>query len=227
MKLYSYCLRYDDGAAPNPFWGICTLVICKPKIRGTAKVGDWVVGLGSTNSPIGDISDHVVYAMKVTKKVTMQEYDRLCQEQYPKKIPNWRSKDYRRRVGDCIYDYTSGSPPKIRWSVHDERNRRRDLSGRYALLSTYFYYFGNKPVQLDESLQFIIHSTQGHKSAANQPYVEEFVLWMQSLGYKPNKLYGEPQLKSEFAFDSDIRGKCASRDLEDDEEGLSVLQHNA
>jgi hypothetical protein len=23
MKLYSYTIPYDDGAAPNPFWGIC------------------------------------------------------------------------------------------------------------------------------------------------------------------------------------------------------------
>lgn len=66
MKLYSYCLRWDDGAAPNPFWGVCTLAICKPAIRRTAKVGDWVVGLGSANSPIGNISDSVVYAMRVT-----------------------------------------------------------------------------------------------------------------------------------------------------------------
>ena len=41
-KLYSYCLPYDDGAAPNPFWGTCTLVICKPAIRRTARVGDWI-----------------------------------------------------------------------------------------------------------------------------------------------------------------------------------------
>ena len=62
MKLYSYCLKHDRGAAPNPFWGVCTLVICKPVIRRTADVGDWVVGFGSKNSPIGDVSGKVVYA---------------------------------------------------------------------------------------------------------------------------------------------------------------------
>jgi hypothetical protein len=56
MILYSYCLRYDDRAAPNPYHGICTLVICKPAIRRTANVGDWIIGLGSVSSPIGDIS---------------------------------------------------------------------------------------------------------------------------------------------------------------------------
>src|SRR5688572_11795221 len=97
MKLYSYCLRYDTGSAPNPYWGICTLVICKPAIRRTAEVGDWIVGLGSANSPIGDISNDVVYAMKVTNKLTIKEYDQFCKTSLPKKIPNWRSRDYRRR----------------------------------------------------------------------------------------------------------------------------------
>ncbi len=146
--------------------------------------------------------------MKVTEKMTMREYDLFCQQHYPKKIPAWRSKDFRRRVGDCIYDYSNDLPPKVRWSVHDERNRQRDLSGRYALLSNHSYYFGDKPIRLPEHLLPIIHATQGHKSEANQPYVEYFVEWIDRLGLQPNKPYGDPQLKSEFVFDSDIRSKC-------------------
>jgi hypothetical protein len=73
MTLFSYCLRSDMGAAPNPFWGVCTLVICKPAIRRTAKEGDWVVGLGAGASPLGDISDQVVYAMCVTRRMPMRE----------------------------------------------------------------------------------------------------------------------------------------------------------
>lgn len=221
MKLHSYCLRYDSGAAPNPFWGVCTLVICKPAIRRSARVGDWIVGLGSAHSPIGNIADCVIYAMKVTSKMTMQAYDDFCQQYYPKKIPVWRSKDFRRRIGDCIYDYSSGVSPAVRWSVHDERNRPRDLSGRYALLSRHFYYFGNQPIRLPEHLQPIMHTTQGHKSDANQPFAEDFVAWIEGLGYSPNKLHGEPQLRSEFSLTSDIRNKCASRDLisEDEDRG--------
>jgi len=59
-RLYSYTIPIDDGAAPNPFWGTCTLAICKPAIRRTAKVGNWVVGLGSKNAPSGDLSGKVV-----------------------------------------------------------------------------------------------------------------------------------------------------------------------
>ena len=215
MKLYSYCLRFDDGAAPNPFWGICTLAICKPAIRRTAEIGDWIVGLGSAHSPIGDISDCVVYAMSVTEKMTLQEYDHFCQERCPNKIPNRRSRDYRRFVGDCIYDYTNGAPPKMRWGNHDEGNRQKDLGGRYVLLSRHFYYFGDKPVQLGKSLYPIIHNTQGHKSIANQQYVAEFVSWIANLGYRSNKLYGEPQLKPKLVRGSAVRGECAGQCSED------------
>ncbi|MBU2547361.1 MAG: hypothetical protein KKB20_03030 [Proteobacteria bacterium] len=31
------------GAAPNPFRGVCILVIRKPGIRRAAEVGDWIV----------------------------------------------------------------------------------------------------------------------------------------------------------------------------------------
>ena len=63
MRLFSYCLTCDSGAAPNPFWELCTLAICKPVIRRVASIGDWVLGFGSTHSPIGNIADYVVYAM--------------------------------------------------------------------------------------------------------------------------------------------------------------------
>ena len=217
MKLYSYCLRYDDGAAPNPFWGICTLVICKPKIRKAAKIGDWIIGLGSANSPIGDVSDCVIYAMKVTNKMTMEAYDKFCQTSYPKKIPNWRSKDHRRCVGDCIYDFSHGAPPRMRAGVHHERNRERYLSGGYALISDHFFYFGIKPLKLCDSLMPIIHDTQGHKSTVNDPYAREFVAWIENQDYEQNRLYGEPQLKLDFGSDSEARNQCAKRDLEDDQ----------
>ncbi len=103
--LYSYCIPIDDGAAPNPYWGICSLTICKPVIRRVAKVGDWVVGIGSKNSPIGDISSYVVYAMKITDVMSLQQYDNFCKKNYPNKIPNWASDKFELRVGDCIYDY--------------------------------------------------------------------------------------------------------------------------
>lgn len=73
--LFSHVVRKDFGSAPNPFWGVLTLVICKPQIRRSARVGDWSVGTGPKNSPIGDLRGRVSYAMQVTGKVPMHEYD--------------------------------------------------------------------------------------------------------------------------------------------------------
>jgi hypothetical protein len=214
-RLFSYCLRWDDGAAPNPYWGICTLAICKPAIRRTANIGDWVLGFGSANSPIGNISGCLVYAMRITDIRGLWGYDILCRAKYPGKIPDWHSRDIRRRVGDCIYDYDHGSPPKMRIGVHDERNRKRDLGGENVLISNHFYYFGDRPIRLPPELKELGHNFQGHKVDANQPYIEKFKEWITSLQFKPNELYGEPQMKSDFEVDAEIRRKCAERDLAD------------
>ena len=218
MTLYSYSLRIDDGAAPNPYGGICTLAICKPAIRRTSEIGDWVVGLGSVNSPIGDVSDCVVYAMKVSEKVRFQKYEFLCKTMYPIKIPNWSSKKFEERVGDCIYDFSNGGIlPVVRKSVHDESNREKDLSGIYVLLSDHFYYFGDKPIKLPQTLLGIIHDQQGHKSKLNESLIEPFVNWIEGLGLEVNKLYGEPQLKDEIQQNPDMPKICSMRDLDDDD----------
>jgi hypothetical protein len=221
MKLYTYLLRYDYGSAPNPYWGICTLVICKPVIRRTADIGDWVVGFCSASFENNKYPCHIVYAMKVTRKMTMKEYDEYCEKQHPEKIPEWDIDDYCRRVGDCIYDYSSGGEPVQRIGVHTEENIERDLAGKYALVSRHFYYFGDTPIELHDDLMPIVHQSQGHKSNKNAEYADKFVDWIKKGGYVINTLYGEPQLKNEIMNDPEARVKCADRDLEianDDEE---------
>ena len=96
--LFSYCVRDDAGSAPNPFWGVCTLAICKPKIRLAAEPGDWIVGTGSQHSPIGDVSGMLVYVMRVTRKLSMEDYDALTRRELREKIPKWRDRDPRRRA---------------------------------------------------------------------------------------------------------------------------------
>jgi hypothetical protein len=219
VTLYSYCLRYDDGAAPNPYWHVCTLAICKPAIRRVAKKGDWIVGLGSKNSPMGDISHKVVYAMEVTRAMTMREYDAWCRRSLHRKIPDWRSPDFRRKMGDCIYDFTHKGLPSLRSSIHSEANRDTDLGGLNVLLSRNFYYFGNRPVLLPRSLWPIVHPTQGHKSHANERFADGFVDWLMSQGWKRNTLFGEPQLKDHILSiaEDECRTACSKQDRQESE----------
>ncbi|MCE7890298.1 MAG: hypothetical protein DYH12_11465 [Sorangiineae bacterium PRO1] len=207
-SIFSYCIPVDDGAAPNPFWGVCSLAICKPKIRKNAALHDWVVGTGSKNSPIGDISRSVVYAMRVTKRVTMRDYDRIARTELPGKLPDWDNSDFRRRVGDSIYDFST-TPATIRRSVHNERNRDRDLGGEYVLLSTHFYYFGDQPVLLPPDLRGIIKQGQGHRRVRDADVIDRFVGWIESLDLVRGEPIGGPQC-------TDLEKRCILGEDEDD-----------
>lgn len=69
------------------------MVICKPAIRRTAQVGDWVAGTGAKYARLADgkpknMSGRLVYAMKITDKLSMPDYDRLTKSSLPNKIPD-------------------------------------------------------------------------------------------------------------------------------------------
>jgi Nucleotide modification associated domain 2 len=166
--LFTYTIPIDDGAAPNPFRGLCSLAICKPGIRRTAREGDWVAGLGSRTAPSGDLSGCLVYAMRVEEVLSLEEYDRRARTDRPHRIPNVRSADLSERLGDCIYDYSRGGP-SLRPGVHGPENRATDLGGKNVLISRVFYYFGSRTISLPGDLLPICHQTQGHKSKANPP----------------------------------------------------------
>lgn len=197
MRLFSYCIPVDDGGAPNPFYNVCTLTICKPVIRRVANVGDWIVGVGSRNVNGKDYLGTLVYAMKVTKKMTLQEYEEYCVNHLPNKIPNIKHKDYSRKVGNCIYTYQNNKIEQLP-SVHNEDNIPIDVNGKNALLSNHFYYFGDKPIYIPNEYKGIIKQGQGHKSNANDCIKESFVFWLESQNFTLNFLYGKPQIILEF-----------------------------
>ncbi len=214
-RLFTYCIPWDEGGAPNPFWGICTLAICKPAIRRTARVGDWVAGTGSKYSRGSDLSGRLVYAMEVSSIMTLAEYDAWTRDHAPKKIPDLKKRDLRRRVGDSIYDFSAGQPQQ-RPGVHGKGNIRTDLSGEYVLLSLNFYYFGDQAVVVPDYLSPIVHQAQGHKVNANGPYVERFLKWLKAQGYPRNCLFGKPTLLERVATGlaqpARARRRCAEAD---------------
>jgi hypothetical protein len=188
-RLFTYVIRDDGGFAPNPFHSVCTLNCCKPVIRRVAQEGDWVAANTAANFPAG--GGLLVYAMQVTRKMLMSEYDAFTRHEMPEKIPPPEGGDYRRRAGDSIYDF-SGDAPIQRPGFHGPGNVASDLSGVYTLLSDHFYYFGGLPVELPRHLQPVIHRGRAHSSNTNDSYVEPFVAWITS-EFESNKLYGPPR----------------------------------
>ncbi len=188
--LFSYTVRSDSGLAPNPFGGMCTLVVCKPVIRKVAWVGDWIVGLGSKNSSCGDRSECVVYVMEVTEIRSMEEYDTLCQEKLEIKIPlmpmNKNTKnEYVRWHGDCLWDFScSPAKPKLnkvnQGHHYTDDQREIDIGGINALLSERFWYFGEHRMELPKKL-IKLKVSRGHRSKSNSPYYRIFLDWIHSL----------------------------------------------
>jgi len=213
-RLFTYIITQDCGSAPNPFNGMCTLAICKPAIRRVAEIGDWVVGFASVNAP-NNLGHKMIYAMKVTGKVTMQAYDQLSRSSLPNRIPNVNSWHLPDRLGDSIYDYQNLNAygiPAIRNSVHDEGNRTTDLGGENVLLSTHFYYFGSNAIAIKEELRKIVPVTQGHRSTSNQDVLPQFETWIASQGEMGQR--GWPS----FSIDWKCGAACNSCSVAPDDE---------
>ncbi|HEB8848460.1 TPA: hypothetical protein R1A68_005502, partial [Klebsiella pneumoniae] len=70
--LYVYAITRDFGFAPNPFHGSCTLATCKPGIRKSAKVGDWILGVGGAN--LKSAKKKCILLMKVSEKISFNGY---------------------------------------------------------------------------------------------------------------------------------------------------------
>lgn len=214
-------MRFDSGAAPNPFWGICTLTICKPKIRNNAKIGDWIIGTGSKSvilrdGKLHDFSKSLVYAMQVQEILNLQQYDLRCSELLVNKIPNFKTSNWKYFVGDCIYDYSAGSTPKIRKGVHNEDNRATDLSGTNALLSKKFYYFGEKAIRIPEEFSMLIKRGPGHKIIKNEELILGFETWLKK--HKKNSIMGKPQKCYLFkrSKTKDALLECSNNNLKED-----------
>ena len=81
-------MTVDNGGAPCVAHGLLTLAICKPIIRSSAKVCDWVFGFGGV-----PLEGRLIYIAQVNDKLINGAY--------------YRAGDYPNRP-DCIYKYKKG-----------------------------------------------------------------------------------------------------------------------
>ena len=119
-KLYSYIVARDYGFAPNPFYGFCTLATCKPRIRKSAAIGDWIIGTGSKRK---NKAGHLVYAMRVTETMPFDEYWNDPRFQRKKPDPYGSEKQ---GYGDNIYHRDSSLTDE--WKQLDSHHSRGDGS---------------------------------------------------------------------------------------------------
>ncbi|MGD9623359.1 MAG: hypothetical protein AB7U51_01765 [Arcobacter sp.] len=184
MKVYVYIVPVDDGAAPNPYGGVCTLAICKMNLRKIAKKGDWIIGFSN--------SFELIYTMKITTVMSMKEYDTYTKENLPIKIPNKTSKIIEEQMGDSVYDF-SNDEIKLRPSVHSRCTKEMDLFGENVLLSNFFYYFGSVAQKLPKEFLDIV-SLDVDFIELNEKLKNLFFSWLENQNFELNKIYAKPHV---------------------------------
>lgn len=186
MRLFSYVVARDYGFAPNPFFGVCTLATCKPRIRAVAEPGDWVIGTGSQQQRR---RGYLVYAMKVAYAITFDEYWRDAA--YRGKRPKLRG-SWKQAYGDNIYCRNGVRGWYQRDSHHshadgsvNEKNVARDTQADRVLVGERYAYVGGAgpriPARFREYGGHDVCAHRGHKCRFPAALVQEFVTWFESL----------------------------------------------
>ena len=187
IKLYCYKVARDYGFAPNPFWGTCTLACCKPDIRRSAEVDDWVVGGGSAQNKL---RHRVIFAMRVTETMSFDKYWNDARFQSKKPVIDKSAKHF---FGDNIYhDVIEGQSANQANSHHsyvdgktNYLNLRRDIGSNRLLLSNDFIYFGQDAKTPPAEIQNVAGTdfptdARNYQNSYQTEHIDAIVTWLRS-----------------------------------------------
>jgi len=188
MRLFAYIVARDYGFAPNPFLGWCTLATCKPIIRRSASVGDWIAGIGGSNT---GVAGRLVYAMRVQEALSFDEY--WSDERFFGKRPVLNG-SLKQLYGDNIY-HRDASMQWIQCDSHhslescpSQRNIANDTKVNRVLLAQHFVYYGSVAPRLPEHLcpfaengQDLRKVKRGHR-VFSETLAAAFVRWIDERG---------------------------------------------
>lgn len=206
MKIFSYRLTRDYGFAPNPFHGFCTLATCKPDIRGVANVGDWVLGIAASKLST-ELSNRLIYAMKICSKISFEKYWRGPEFQCKKPAINgslvaaYGDNIYHRAEnGEWIQEDSHHSyPGGIKNMENLNRDTGRLRSGRkdFVLISDHFFYWGNQAVSVpdtffdDDRYHRTLCKGAYHRSDYSPEFINDFFSWFDGQEFQPG-YHGDP-----------------------------------
>jgi hypothetical protein len=195
MAFFSYKIEHDYGLAPNPFHGFCTLAVCKPTIRNNKNImiGDWIIGTGSAKL---SRLHHLIFAMQLEEKITLEQY--WDDERFQSKKPVVNG-SLVQMYGDNIYHK---NPKTKKWkqengahSLEGGRTNAKhlqvDTGGKYVLISKAFYYFGDNSFTIPKRFWDVCSEGRNMKGPSiPEKTANRFIEWLQSkydIG-----IYGDP-----------------------------------
>jgi hypothetical protein len=175
---YSYRLVWDTTFAPNPHKGILTLATCKPVIRRTARVGDWIAGFAAYSVKNGIRPTHdqerLIYLAKISEIMPLAEY----WEKHPEKRPDLSVQNSCMAYGDNIYEPTGidNELKLISNAYHTDGDVARDLRGKNAIICDDFYYFAqDNRLAVPSDFDSIVYKGRGHTKKPIDKLFEDFI----------------------------------------------------
>ncbi|MFU2325627.1 hypothetical protein [Pseudomonas sp. NFX98] len=181
MKLLKYVMTHDSGLAPNPYFGVCSLALCTPNhMNANLERGDWIVG--HTSKATGH---RLVYAMRLTRVLDMNEYF----SQFPEKHPSPYG-TVEQQHGDNMYFREDGRWRRLPSAEHNSVDSFQQDQGRKVYLAegeNRFWYFGagnRMPTLLEFADQFpwLIMDRQGFEYIHDAERIRAFTDWLCSMG---------------------------------------------
>lgn len=184
MNLYSYVVTHDYGFAPNPYGEVLTLATCKPDIRRTAQVGDWLMGTGSAG---GVGQNKLVYLACISKIIPIVDY--ATAEEYKIKKPSKMKEPWSRR-GDNIYRQNSSMAwTQLNNPFHGIDEMEHDLSGLNVLVCNDFWYFGKNAIEIPDEFSILIKKGPKYKKNTDLGEAVKFIKYVSAI---PKGLHGSP-----------------------------------
>lgn len=178
MKYYSYVIPRDYGFAPNPYFGYCTLATCKPRIRKSARVGDWIAAYGGART---EVHKKLVVLMNVDEILTFDQY--WNDKRFVKKRPVF-NRSISCMYGDNIYHHV-GEKWTQELSHHSMAdgsinylNLNRDTQADRVLVAKQFYYFGNNAIEIPKEFGVLIGSGRNHRNFHDEKIIHKFINFM-------------------------------------------------
>lgn len=184
-RLYRYVIDHDKGFAPNPFFGVCTLACCKPKIRKHAAAGDVIVGFGPAKY---DLDGRIIYWMHVDEVIDFDSY--WHDARFRIKRPGmggslclcYGDNIYHRcpETGGWIQEASFHSDPS---SLSGRGNLKRDTARTDRVLIGYEYaYWGDQAVKPPDRFEPLVKRGIGEQYSVDDENLKAgFVEWLRSL----------------------------------------------